>query len=363
MVRFFAAVSFSFFLLFASASAAPIRVLIWQMCGTSGYIHAAINSGSPRIAAMLKNPAAANLGAGIVVPPDGFTVDILGAAAGANGTTDDGHALIAALATHDVLILNNNTAIGNLFTTADRQALLNWCAKHGVVGFHGAADSHSLWPAWDSLTGGLFTTHVVAVSAVALDSMPASTSDPAYAAITAGVPKTASFNEEWYSYQSNPRTATGVKVAATLDEKTYTPVSRMGDHPISWFRENPAGGRFYYTGIGHMQEIFLENVWFRRQVYNAIAWVARVGAAPSAIVSHASAAGPVPEVSATTLTVSFPEAGPHSAELTDLKGRRVALQRGDKAQSHVFAGLRPNTVYALVTVTREGRTRRLIATQ
>ena len=340
-----------------------MRVLIYQMCGTSGYVHAAIGSGSPRLATILKNPAAANLGPGLILPPDGFTVDILGTAAGANGTTDDGHALVTALATHDVLILNNNTAMGNLFTPTDRQVLLTWAAKHGVVGFHGAADSHSLWPAWDSLTGGLFTTHVVAVSAVALDSMPVNTGDPAYAQINAGVPKSASFNEEWYSYQTNPRSAPGVHVAATLDEKTYTPVSRMGDHPISWYRENPAGGRLFYSGIGHMQEIFLENLWFRRQAYNAVVWVAHLTPTSIRAAQRAPLPGESAAISRNTLTVSFAEPGKHGVEVTDLSGKRVGSAAGDRAQSHSFTGLRSHTVYTVTTWTKDGRNRRLIATE
>jgi type 1 glutamine amidotransferase len=346
-----------------AASAAPIRVLIYQLCGNTGYVHAAINSGSPRLAAILKNPAAANLGTGVVIPPDGFTVDILGPAAGGNGTTDDGHALITALATHDVLILNNNTAIGNLLTTTDRQALLTWASKHGLVGFHGAADSHSLWPAWDSLTGGLFTTHVVADAKVALDSAPASLQDPVYSQINAGVPKSATFNEEWYSYQSNPRSAPGVHVAAILDEKSYTPVSRMGDHPISWYRENPAGGRMFYSGIGHMQEIFLENQWFRRQAYNAVLYVARVGTVDVRASQRPSNSGERAKASRTTITVSFASEGKHSVELADLAGRRVASASGTGERSHAFSNLKPNTVYAVITTTKNGRSRRLVTTQ
>ena len=361
--RLIARSALGLFMLLGAAQAAPVRVLIWQMCGTSGYIHAAINSGSPRLAAILKNPAAANLGAGLVIPPEGFTVDILGAAAGANGTTEDGRALITALATHDVLILNNNTALGNLFSTADRAVFLNWISKHGVLGFHGAADSHKVWPSWDSATGGLFTTHGVAVAKVILDSTPASVSDPSFAQINAGVPKSASFNEEWYSYQTNPRNAPGVKVAATLDEASYTPTSRMGDHPISWYRENEAGGRFFYSGIGHMQEIFLENQWFRRQAYNAVAWAARITPTTSTISLEGPVRGADAKVSRTAITVAFPDGGRRTVELADLHGRRIARETGIQAGSHVFQGLRPHSLYVLAVSTKDGISRRLIATQ
>lgn len=356
-------------LLSMQAAAAPIRVLIYSSCGDVGYVHAAISSGNTRLTTLLLNPAAAGLDSPII-PKDGFTVDAIGpsggTASGGNGTTTDGHALIVALATHDVLILNSNTAIGDLFTSADKLALLAWGAKHGIVGFHGAADSHSLWPAWDSLTGGLFTKHNVAIATIHADSLPANVNDPDYKTLNVGLPKVNTFNEEWYSYQSNPRSAPGIHVLSTVDENTYTPDARMGDHPFSWYRTNPAGGRFFYTGAGHMQELFVTNQWFRRQAYNAILWAA--GAATVSIrtgmaaESGASAKGSA-EVSGASITVSFAKAGPHSLEILSLDGKRAAMIRGQGKQSHTIAGLKPNTVYAVLTESAHDHGRQLVKTQ
>ncbi len=41
-------------------------------------------------------------------------------------------------------------------------------------------------------------------------------------------------DEEWYTYDRSPRA--NVHVLASVDEKTYTPVtkSKMGDHPVVW---------------------------------------------------------------------------------------------------------------------------------
>jgi type 1 glutamine amidotransferase len=336
----------------APVSAAPIRVVIYTNCGDVGYVHAAVSSGTARLKTLLLNPAAGNL-KDAIIPKDGFTVDVVGPAAGGNGTTVDGHALITALPDHDVLILNSNTAIGNLFTTADKATLLAWISKHGVVGMHGAADSHKVWPAWDSLTGGLFTTHDVAIGTIYADTLPADVADEGYKEISKGLDKSYSFNEEWYSYQSNPRIQTGVHVVTTLDEKTYTPSSRMGDHPFSWYRISPAGGRFFYTGAGHMQELFVDNYWFRRQVYNAIVWAAgpaTVSIKTGAIGSDGSEAGNgSTRISGSSISVSFSKEGPHAVEITALDGKRVAWERGQGVRTHTFTGLKSNSVYAVVT--------------
>ncbi|MDB5105985.1 MAG: secreted glycosyl hydrolase [Fibrobacteres bacterium] len=347
----------------APAGATPIRVVIFNFCGDVGYLHAAVSSGTARLKTMLENPAGAVNLTGAVIPKDGFTVDIVGPAAGGNGTTTDGHALITALATHDVLILNSNTALGNLFSTGDKQTLLTWISKHGVVALHGAADSHKVWPSWDSLTGGLFTTHDVAIATVVADSVPGNVNDAGFQAINKGVEKTASFNEEWYSYQSTPRIQTGVHILTTLDEKTFTPSSRMGDHPFSWYRESPSGGRFYYTGAGHMQELFVNNPWFRRQVYNAIVWAAGT---PSVSIREESrpAAGPAnARANGSAITVSFSDPGPHGVEILSLDGSRVAAAKGSGAQTHSFSGLGSNAVYLVVTTAGKHRSGNLIKTR
>jgi type 1 glutamine amidotransferase len=350
------------------AGAAPVRVVILNVCGEGGYVHAAISSGTTRLTTMLNNPATAVNLTGAVIPKDGFTVTVIGPAAGGNGTTTDGHALITALATHDVLILNSNTSIGNLFSTADKQSLLAWIAKHGVVALHGAADSHKVWASWDSLTGGLFTNHDVAIANVVMDSLPVNSNDAGFKEINKGVEKTATFNEEWYGFQSSPRLQPGVKVLTTVDEKTYTPSSRMGDHPYSWYRESPGGGRFFYTGAGHMQELFVNNAWFRRQVYNAIVWASGSGTvsieprSESPLARNAAGKDGWAKAGGSSITVTFSGSGAHSVEILGLDGRRVAGLRGRGAQSHTFRDLGANSVYLVKASSGKDEVRRLIKT-
>ena len=66
----------------------------------------------------------------------------------------------------------------------------------------------------------------------------------------------------------------GVRVVASLDERTYDPGDlRMGDHPIAWHRR-VGRGRAFYTALGHTRESYAEPA-FRRHVLEALAWVAR----------------------------------------------------------------------------------------
>src|SRR5690606_5199675 len=83
------------------------------------------------------------------------------------------------------------------------------------------------------------------------------------------------------------RAKSGLKVAVTVDEASYAggmgATRVMGDHPMSWFRELPGGGRFFFTALGHRTSSYLgtgtaaapgELSFIRRQLYNAILWAA-----------------------------------------------------------------------------------------
>jgi type 1 glutamine amidotransferase len=60
--------------------------------------------------------------------------------------------------------------------------------------------------------------------------------------------------DEWYNFQSNPRS--NVHVVAALDEASYTG-GDMGDHPIVWYHDYE-GGRAWYTGLGHSEGLYVD---------------------------------------------------------------------------------------------------------
>jgi type 1 glutamine amidotransferase len=48
--------------------------------------------------------------------------------------------------------------------------------------------------------------------------------------------------------------------------------SRQPQEPIAWTNITPAGGRVFYTSLGHPQEF--ENQDFQRMLLNAVYWAA-----------------------------------------------------------------------------------------
>jgi hypothetical protein len=292
-------------------------------------------------------------------------VDSLGAAS--NGTTTDGHNLIAALANHDVVVCLNNTQFSALFSTADKTAFLAWANQpgHGVVASHGATDDNDSWPDKITFFGGKFTEHTSGNAALLNDTIAANMNDEGYKAINLGIPKTQTVNDEWYSYQSNPRNLPGIHILSTLNEATYNPSAKMGDHPISWYRAPAGGGRLYYTGAGHDWTYFRDTYWLRRQYYNGILWASGWTAATKVVVNpevqNVNAANVA--TSNGSISVSVMREGAHTVEIVGLNGKRVSLEHGVGSKTYTFTSLKPNAVYAVLVSTPREKIRQLITTR
>jgi hypothetical protein len=135
---------------------------------------------------------------------------------------------------------------------------------------------------------------------------------------------------------------------------------RMGDHPISWCKEMPGGGRMYYTAAGHRDSVMQRNPYARRQLYNAILWAAkatptRVTAAPAGSVD-----GVRTGAERGALRVTFQEGGEHAFTVATPDGRRVASRKGTGALTHDVTGLRPGSVYVVAGRSPAGTFSRLV---
>jgi cytochrome c len=117
-------------------------------------------------------------------------------------------------------------------------------AGGGWVGIHSAADTEYDWPWYGGLVGAYFKDHPAIQSAV-LD-----VADPRDRS-TAGLPAKWQRTDEWYNFQSNPRSA--VHVLATIEETSYDGGEMGADHPIAWWHDYD-GGRAWYTAGGHTDE-------------------------------------------------------------------------------------------------------------
>lgn len=142
-------------------------------------------------------------------------------------------------------------------------------AGNGWVGVHAAADTEYDWPWYGGLLGGdaWFLVHPAIQTA---ELQVEDTSHPS----TAHLPASFMLQDEWYNYRSNPRPE--VSVLLRLNEASYqVGEGAMGaDHPIAWFHEY-AGGRAWYTGLGHRIELY-SDPRFVEHLLGGIRWAAGV---------------------------------------------------------------------------------------
>ncbi|MYV54058.1 ThuA domain-containing protein [Streptomyces sp. SID3212] len=206
----------------SAAPAAPLTsVLVFSK--TAGFRHSAIAAG---IAAVRQLGTA-----------NGFSVT----------ATEDAAAFTTAnLARYQAVVWLSTT--GDVLNAAQQTAFESYIASGGgYVGVHAAADTEYDWPWYGGLVGAYFASHPATQPATVKVEDRSSPS-------TAHLPQRWTRTDEWYNYRANPRSA--VKVLASLDETSYTGGS-MGDHPITWC-QNYAGGRSWYTGLGHTEESYAD---------------------------------------------------------------------------------------------------------
>jgi type 1 glutamine amidotransferase len=145
-----------------------------------------------------------------------------------------------------VAFLNTN---GPVLSDPGRAALESYVhAGGGFVGVHSAAATEFDWPFYGALVGAHFDAHPHVQPATV---RVADTDHPA----TAHLPAQWYRIDEWYDYRSNPRST--CRVLLTVDEASYAGGGMGADHPIAWCREY-AGGRSFYTGLGHTIEAYSE---------------------------------------------------------------------------------------------------------
>ena len=160
------------------------------------------------------------------------------------------------LARFDTVVFNN--ASGDILSEEQEAAFIRYLeGGGGWIGIHAAGDSsHKDWKWYiDTLIGGVFIQHTMDPQFQDATLVVDDATHPA----TKNLPARWTHNEEWYSWDRNPRDTAGVKVLVTVDESTYTPHFtmfgsdidlRMGDHPMVWSR-CVGKGRALYSGLGH----------------------------------------------------------------------------------------------------------------
>jgi len=366
----------------------PIRVGMFKGTGTgSRYWHTNIHTSHTVLAGILANPATAGLGDSLVVPTAGFSFYSMPIALNTAGTaecTGNGcgpnagqiAAFVAALDTLDVIIMSSVVDWGSRVSDgAQRTAFANFWTTKGYVAIHAITDSYGTWAPLDTVHGARFRGHPSEQNATIRRDSAFST-EPAWQYLNKGLFSNGidtTFFEEWFYFTTSAaaiRSNNYIRPTVKLVEATVaSPGSQtaMGDHPHSWYKQLPEGGRFFYTAVGHRSQVWQTIRTFRRQVYNAILWTAKYDLATTSI-NPGKARGVAADYSRLSvtpgaLTVTMIPAGAHTVELMSMDGKRVAIQQGEGSEkAYNFTGLRAG-VYAVALRTAEGTSSRLVTVQ
>jgi type 1 glutamine amidotransferase len=211
------------FLAIAGSSAAPEaraeRVLVFTK--TAGFRHESI----PAAVAALRDLAGRH----------GLAIDHTEDAAAFRGGN---------LSRYRAVVFANTT--GDVLGDAEQRAFEDYIAGGGgYLGIHAAADTEYGWPWYGALVGAYFRSHPpgLQTGTVYLEA-PKGDGRPWWRV-----------TDEFYNFRSNPRPR--VEVIATLDERTYGGGEMGADHPIAWC-QTVAGGRSWYTGLGHRPELYAD---------------------------------------------------------------------------------------------------------
>lgn len=221
-----------------AAEGSDYRVMVFSK--TAGFRHKSIPDGIAAIEKLGKE--------------NGFTVD---ASEDAAIFSDDDLGRYAA-----VVFLSTT---GDILTADQQAAFERYIGKGGgFAGVHAASDTEFDWPWFGGLVGAWFKNHPPGTSRATIE-----IEDAAHPSMR-GLPKSWPRTDEWYNFRENPRGK--VDVLAVLDESTYEGGGMGEDHPIVWAHEY-AGGRAWYTALGHTKESFQEPL-FLQHLLGGIEWAA-----------------------------------------------------------------------------------------
>jgi type 1 glutamine amidotransferase len=159
------------------------------------------------------------------------------------------------LARYQAVIFLNTS--GNILNDDQKAAFEEYIhSGGGFVGVHAASDTEVQWSWYNQLLGAHFKNHPQTAQATI-------NVEDQHHLSTSMLPAKWVRTDEWYNFASNPRPQ--VHVLLTLDETTYAGGTMGSDHPIAWYH-NFAGGRAWYTALGHTSEsfaepLFLQHLW------------------------------------------------------------------------------------------------------
>jgi len=168
------------------------------------------------------------------------------------------------------------TTGNNLLNEDEKNAFQKYIETGGgFVGIHTATDTEYKWPWYEKLVGAHFVGHPPVQEAKLIIENKNHPSTVCFGT------DTLVWNDEFYSFDRNPRKNSAINVLISIDEKSYNIGDNpwfknvnivMGDHPLVWC-QNIGRGRSIQTALGHNPEIY-DNELFRKHLNGAIRWAA-----------------------------------------------------------------------------------------
>ncbi|KAG8755586.1 hypothetical protein FRC11_005934 [Ceratobasidium sp. 423] len=198
-----------------------------------------------------------------------------------DATEDQTKFTVDNLAQYDALLFVHTS--GDIFDATGQAAFQDYLAKGGnFAAVHAASTTFMLkpWMPWTETLGATFLNHPKRQTATFVKEM---TGHPA----TKDQPDRWTFDEEVYSFTSNPRNL-GAKVLWSVDPSSYkenSDVEAQGTpHPIAWYQDYAAGaviksggpgpgvaGRSFYTSLGHNNSTWMDAT-FMKHVMGGLTW-------------------------------------------------------------------------------------------
>ncbi len=164
----------------------------------------------------------------------------------------------------DVLVFLNTS--GDILGEPQEAALTRYINQGGgFVGVHVASNTEIAWPWFHNLIGAQFKDHPKVQSAKMF--VNHTFKHPSVTHLS----DTFQIVDEWYNFKES--VLPHVNVLLTLDENSYQGKKMGEDHPIAWYHYYE-GGRVFYTGLGHTDEIY-DNPDFSKHLVNAINWAGK----------------------------------------------------------------------------------------
>ncbi|TCO10555.1 ThuA domain-containing protein [Natronoflexus pectinivorans] len=161
---------------------------------------------------------------------------------------------------------------GDILGSDQQNALRHFVESGGgLVTIHTGTVTENNWPWFVEAVGAMFTGHPPVQEGKLI------IEDPTHPATSFLPDSIWILEDEWYSFDRNPRG--DVHVLISIDEDSYDvddnrwfpeAHQRMGDHPLVWYKI-VGEGRVFQTALGHVPQMYADSL-FLQHLKGAIEW-------------------------------------------------------------------------------------------